>query len=159
MPEQESLDKEGSAQRRRHSRRTFIRTGLAVGGGLVASAYVKPFLQSIGVPRAFAQATPVQSTPPPCTDCKDILELEYDGGVPVTVKARDKGGTPLGTFSLEPGDNFTIKGFKEKKKELKLWGSPGLELLAELIRGADCYSLTCNDLRTLTMQIEDLTRK
>ena len=45
-------------RRRRLDRRTFIRTGLAVGGGLVAAAYVKPNLQSIGIPRAFAQVTP-----------------------------------------------------------------------------------------------------
>ena len=45
-------------RRRRLDRRTFIRTGLAVGAGVAASAYIKPSLQSIGIPRAFASVTP-----------------------------------------------------------------------------------------------------
>ena len=40
------------------SRRSFIRTGLAVGGGLVAAMYVKPAFQTIGIPRAFAAVSP-----------------------------------------------------------------------------------------------------
>ena len=54
----ENLPEDEGLRRRRWDRRTFIRTGLAVGAGVVASAYVKPNLQSIGIPRAFAQATP-----------------------------------------------------------------------------------------------------
>ena len=55
---QERDGTEGGDQRQRHtSRRTFIRTGLAVAAGVAASAYVKPSLQSIGIPRAFAAAS------------------------------------------------------------------------------------------------------
>ena len=50
-------------RQRRWDRRTFIRTGLAVGAGVVASAYVKPSLQSIGIPRSFAQVTPTGTHP------------------------------------------------------------------------------------------------
>ena len=54
----------GEILQRRLDRRKFVRAGLAVGAGLVASAYVKPNLQSIGIPRAFAQGTPAPGGKP-----------------------------------------------------------------------------------------------
>jgi len=44
----------GRPLQRRITRRTFVRNSLAVGGGVVASMYVKPTLQSFGTPRVFA---------------------------------------------------------------------------------------------------------
>jgi hypothetical protein len=50
--------------RRLVTRRNFLRTGAVVGAGLVATTYVKPDLQSIKVPRAFASASA-----PPTNGC------------------------------------------------------------------------------------------
>ena len=66
----------GDRRQRRWDRRTFIRTGLAVGGGLVAAAYVKPNLQSIGVPRAFANVTP---PPPPIDGLCIPINVDFGG--------------------------------------------------------------------------------
>ena len=76
-PLETDLSESGGQRQRQLSRRTFIRTGLVVGGALVASAYVKPSLQSIGIPRAFAQATP----PPggnPSIEFKPLNDVEFD---------------------------------------------------------------------------------
>ena len=50
-----------------------------------------------------------------------------------------------------------LKEMVEQSLDLELWGPPGLELLAQVIRGAECYSLNCNDLQMATRLIEDLT--
>ena len=97
------LTETGRQRQRRLDRRTFIRSGLAVGAGLVASAYVKPNLQSIGIARAFASVTP-----PPhakvcvevCIDFNEFAEGEIItrgkvSGVTVSTKAKD--GTAAST--------------------------------------------------------------
>ncbi len=53
---------------------------------------------------------------------------------------------------------MALKELVEQSLDLELWGPPGLERLAEVIRGAECYSLTCDDLQMATTLIEDLTR-
>jgi hypothetical protein len=50
--------------RRLATRRNFLRTGAVVGAALVAITYVKPDLQSIKIPRAFASASA-----PPTNGC------------------------------------------------------------------------------------------
>ena len=63
------IGQEGSGQRgginshaSQVTRRRFILAGLAVTGASVASAYVKPALQTIGVPSAYAASTPVPNS-------------------------------------------------------------------------------------------------
>ena len=73
----------GERRQRRWDRRAFIRTGLAVGAGVVASAYVKPSLQSIGIPRAFAQATPAGGRPSIEFNPNDVGD-SYSGTTPFT---------------------------------------------------------------------------
>ena len=101
-----SLTETGGQRQRRLDRRTFIRTGLAVGGGLVAAAYVKPNLQSIGIPRAFASVTPDGGTlcMPMCIDFEkdadgndliagNIITTQFAGIGVMTVSTKTYGNT------------------------------------------------------------------
>ena len=54
--------------------------------------------------------------------------------------------------------SMALKELVEQSLDLELRGPPGLELLAEVIRGAECYSLSCDDLPKATKLIESLTR-
>ena len=91
----DNLPEDEGQRKRRWDRRTFIRTGLAVGAGVVASAYVKPSLQSIGIPRAFAHGTPALIGKP-------SIEFDPDD---VTHTVSGVGSFTFGTV-LGPGDAF-----------------------------------------------------
>jgi hypothetical protein len=65
----EPVQTEPPQKHRLTTRRTFIRAGVAIGAGLVASSYVKPNLQTIKIPRAFASASapPIEAIQNGCT--------------------------------------------------------------------------------------------
>ena len=55
-------------------------------------------------------------------------------------------------------ESMALKELVEQSLDLELWGPPGLALLAEVVRGAERYSLTCNDLTEGVALVESLTR-
>ncbi len=51
-----------------------------------------------------------------------------------------------------------MKELVEQSLDLRLWGPSGLELLARVVREAQCYSLISNDLQEAVAVVERLTR-
>lgn len=66
---------------------------------------------------------------------------------------------PNGATGLRPiPSSRAMKELVEQSLDLKLSGSPGLNLTTDMVRGAECYPLACNDLATAATLVEILTR-
>ena len=91
--------------------------------------------------------------PPMCPDATQARQ-----GYPIDFVLIPRHGTGQTTRLNRIPKSMALKELVEQSLDLELWGPPGLELLAEVVRGAECYSLTCDDLSEAVALVESLTR-